>query len=97
MTTRRRPTTVAPFPVGDQQITSLSVPTALTAPAVAAYAWIQAESQDIRWRDSGSAPTASVGNLLRAGETLEYDGDLSAIRLIEVVAGAKANVTYYIR
>jgi hypothetical protein len=32
---------------------------------------------------------------LAAGVTLQYDGDLTEIRFIEQVIGAKLNVTYY--
>ena len=84
-----------PLPVGYQQITSVSASTALTIPAGANVALIQAEAQAVRWRDDGTAPTASVGMSLAADETLPYTGNLSAIRFIEQTAGAKLNVSYY--
>ena len=83
-------------PLGYQQITSLSSSTALTVPQDATRALIQAESQQVRWRDDGTAPTASVGMTLDAGSTLAYTGNLAAIRLIEVSASAKLNVSYYV-
>lgn len=84
-------------PQGFQQITSLSASTALTVPTGAKVALIQAETQSVRWRPDGSttAPTASVGMLLAAGETLPYTGDLSKIRFIETTASAKLNVAYF--
>ena len=56
---------------------------------------ITPESQAVRWRDDGVAPTASVGMPLAAGVTLQYDGDLSQIKFIEQVGGAKLNISYY--
>jgi hypothetical protein len=89
--------------MGYQQITSLSSSTALTVPtqtqlglaATPAIALITPETQAVRWRDDGVAPTATVGMPLAAGVTLQYDGDISRIRFIEQTAGAKLNVTYY--
>jgi hypothetical protein len=83
-------------PLGYQKITSLSASTALTVPAGAKRALIRPETQGVRWRDDGTAPTASVGMPLDAGETLPYSGDLKAIRFIEQTASAALNVAYYI-
>ncbi len=87
-------------PFAYQQITSLSAATALTVPAPtnsvpATLALIQAETQSVRWRDDGTNPTASVGMVLAAGETLPYTGDLTKLRFIETTASAKLNVSYY--
>jgi len=49
----------------------------------------------VRWRDDNVAPTSSVGMPLPVGVTLQYDGDLTMIRFIEQVAGAKLNISYY--
>lgn len=87
--------TVRPTPVGYQQITALSAAASLTPPAGADFALVQAVTQGIRWRDDGTAPTATVGMSLAAGSTLEYDGDLSAFQAIETAASAELNVTYY--
>lgn len=89
--------------MGYQQITSLSSATALTVPqrdltglvGTPRIAIITPESQAVRWRDDGVAPTASVGMPLAAGVTLQYDGDLSQIKFIEQVGGAKLNISYY--
>jgi len=96
-------------PCGYQQITSLSGSTALTVPTAATGSGaasgastqkptrciIIPETQAIRWRDDGTAPTASVGYPLAVGSELKYDGDLAAIRVIEQVASAKINVIYF--
>lgn len=89
--------------MGYQQITSLSSATALTVPqrdltglvGTPRIAIITPETQNVRWRDDGVAPTATVGMPLAAGVTLQYDGDLSQIKFIEQTAGAKLNITYY--
>ena len=81
--------------LGYQQITSLSASTALTVPTGATMALITAETQAVRWRDDGVAPTASVGMPLATGVSLSYDGDLKAIRFIQQTASATLNVAYY--
>jgi len=80
---------------GYQQITNLSAATGLTIPVGATVALIQAETQDVRWRDDGTAPTASVGMIIGAGTTLPYTGNLYAIKLIQATASAKLNISYY--
>ncbi len=81
--------------LGYQQITSLSGSTGLTVPADANYCMIVPETQSVRWRDDGTAPTASVGMPLDVGVPLLYDGDLNRIRFIEQVASAKLSIAYY--
>jgi hypothetical protein len=89
--------------LGYQQITDLSSAVGLTVPAVdvagnkqqPTRAFIVAEGNNIRWRDDGTAPTASVGMILIQNNVLSYDGDLSKIKFIQTGAGAKLNVSYY--
>lgn len=83
------------IPNGYEQITSLSAAAGLTVPELSQWAFIQAESQDLRWRDDGTNPTASTGMLIKSGEGMWYNGRLSAFKMIEVVASGKANVSYY--
>lgn len=82
-------------PVGHQQITSLSSAASLTVPVGARVALIQAQDQNVRWRDDGTNPTTSVGSIIYAGDSIWYDGDLDAIKLIETTTSAKLNVSYY--
>jgi hypothetical protein len=90
--------------MGYQQLGTLSSATGLTVPvrtpdgmsAKANFALIVAETQNVRWRDDGVDPTASVGMLLVAGIPFQYDGDLSKIKFIETTASAKLNVSYYV-
>jgi hypothetical protein len=81
--------------LGYQQLTSLSSSTALTVPTGATMALITPETQAVRWRDDGTAPTASVGMPIAAGAYFTYDGDLKSIRFIEQTASAKLNISYY--
>lgn len=82
-------------PKGYQQLTSLSAASSLTVPTGATIALIQAQDKNVRWRDDGTDPTASVGMVIAAGDTLPYTGSLAAIKLIETAASAKVNVAYY--
>lgn len=81
--------------LGYQQITSLSASTALTVPQGATMALIVPETQGVRWRDDGTAPTASIGMPVAAGSFLNYDGNLQNIRFIQQTASATLNVSYY--
>jgi len=90
--------------MGYQQLGTLSSAIGLDVPprtpngssAKANFALIIAETQNVRWRDDGVDPTASVGMLLVAGTPLQYDGDLSKIKFIETTASAKLNISYYV-
>ena len=81
--------------LGYQQITSLSSSTALTVPDAATMAVIISETQAVRWRDDGVAPTSAIGMPVPISTVLSYDGDLRRIRFIEQAASAKLNVSYY--
>jgi hypothetical protein len=82
-------------PLGYQQITSLSSSTALTIPTGATYAIICAETQAVRFRDDGSAPTSSIGMPLAVGACLTYDGNLSLLRFIQQTSSATLDALYY--
>ena len=82
-------------PLGYQQITSLSAAAGLTIPTGAVIAILNAEDQDVRWRDDGTDPTATVGMVLPRGSYYTYGGTLSALKLIEETASAKLNISYY--
>ena len=81
--------------LGYQQLTALSTSSSLTVPTGATLAIMVPESQPVRWRDDGTAPTSSVGMPLAISTALSYDGDLQNIRFIEQAASAKLNVSYY--
>lgn len=81
--------------LGYQQITDLSAAVGLTPAADAVYAIIQAEVDILRYRDDGVNPTASVGMMLYPGGSFTYNGDLTAIKFIQVNSGGILNVLYY--
>ena len=82
-------------PRGYEQLTSLATATGLSlVPNGAIGALIQAEDQVVRWHDV-ITPTTSLGMVLSAGDTMWYVGDLSKIKVIELAASAKLNVSYY--
>lgn len=83
-------------PAGYTQITSVSSAVSLgTIPDGTKLTLIQAESQNVRWRDDGTNPTTTVGMLLQAGQTLVYNGNPARVRVIETTASASVNVSFY--
>ena len=75
--------------------TSLTLPTP-PAGAYTLYAVIQANGGVIRWRDDGTAPTATVGMLIPSGGELCYAGDLTQIQLIDGGSGTPiADISVY--
>jgi hypothetical protein len=84
------------IPLGYVQETVLSAAVALSnVPVGSRYAIITAESANVRWRDDGTSPTASIGMPLADGDTLVYTGDPTKLKFIEETASAKINVSYY--
>lgn len=83
-------------PVKFEQITvSTTVKTLGTGHGGSNFAFVTCETNDVRWRDDGTDPTASVGQLLKAGQTLGYDGQPEDLRFIRVSADATLDVTSY--
>lgn len=57
---------------------------------------IRCATANVRWRDDGTAPTASVGVPLNAGEELDYDGNQAVIQFIRTgAADATLDISYY--
>lgn len=81
--------------IGYQQITSLSSAVGFDAPTGAVLAIIHVEAQDIRWRDDGTVPTASVGMPLAVGAYFLYTGRMELFKAIEITSGAILNISYY--
>lgn len=68
-------------------------------PSNAAYAYIQADGGDLRWRDDGTDPTSTVGHYLAANDDLWYVVDRLPIRFIRDTDEAETtnlHVTYYV-
>lgn len=83
-------------PLGYRQVSDLSAAVGISnIPAGTQMALITAEGQNIRWRDDGTNPTASVGMLLTTGQTISYNGPIEKFKAIEVTNGAKLNISLY--
>ena len=90
--------------MGYQQIVGAVASTALTIPQIDPVTGLQSmpvqaviicDGAGIRWRDDGTAPTASVGMPISVGTVFVYDGDLTRLRIIQQAATATINVAYY--
>lgn len=86
-------------PLGYCQLTSIDTSTLLSScsnfPATATHAVMVPEAQAIRYRDDGTAPSATVGQPVAVGVSVDYTGALSKVRVIAQVSGAKLNVLFY--
>lgn len=88
-------------PRGYCQLTSLSASTLLSAcsggiPDGATIANVIVESQAVRYRDDGTAPSATVGMPLAVGTDKVFVlNNLGTLRFIEQTSGAKLNVSFY--
>jgi hypothetical protein len=83
---------------GFQMLTVSNAAVGLTVPTSGfpTYALIQCETNPVRWRDDGTNPTASVGNLLSVGGVLKYDGPLANFKAIrQGGADGTLSVSYY--
>jgi hypothetical protein len=84
--------------VSFQQIAVLSSAQALTVPAGARAADVQAEGQVVRYRLDGTSPTTAIGQRLIVTDKptrITLEGGLLNAKFIEETAGAKLNVHYY--
>ena len=83
--------------LGVQQLTSITstAGTTLTVPTGAKVAYVQAQSQGIIWTWNGTVPSATNGNTINSGDGFYFVGSLTSILLLQVTAGAVANVSYY--
>jgi hypothetical protein len=96
-------------PLGYAQLTSIDASTLVSSasfgsganaavgiPAGTALLLITPQTQAIRWRDDGGAPTATVGYPLAVGQELRYTArGQSNLRVISQVAGAAINIVAY--
>ena len=83
-------------PVGFQQILAFSGLQTLTVPTGATWAIIRAETNNIRWRDDGVSPTASVGQfMVTTDQPFIYTGSLSTFSVIPVTGSATLDIAYY--
>lgn len=81
-----------------EQLSSLSVARSLNVPSGRRvnYCMVQADGQNVRYRDDGTDPTASIGMILIAGDPpTKFTHAFSLLRFVEAASGAKLNVRYY--
>lgn len=66
-------------------------------PLGATMVLLQAETANIRWRDDGGAPTASIGSILNSGAVppLFYTGTLSALQFIAATGSPLLDAAFY--
>ena len=66
------------------------------ATAGAQHVLLQAEAQNIRYRDDGVDPTATVGMLLIANTIYELSvAQIARMKFIQAAASAILNITFY--
>ncbi|MEM9605900.1 MAG: hypothetical protein AAGA99_00670 [Actinomycetota bacterium] len=94
--------------VGYEQLTGITSATGIT-PSLYQYTQdngdvsvvgrrvlLQATGANVRWRDDGTDPTASVGMVVVAGGAPQlYEGPVENLRFIQESGGAVLNVTVY--
>jgi hypothetical protein len=78
-----------------QYALSVSTATSLTVPTGATVAQICVESATVRYRDDGSAPTASSGVPVLAGSCFQYAGPLASIQFIAAAGSPTIDVAFY--
>lgn len=67
----------------------------LTPATGATMTQICVETAAVRYRDDGTAPTASLGIPVAAGTCFQYSGPLSAVQFIAQSSAATIDVAYY--
>lgn len=77
------------------QIATMSSPRGLPAVSFPVnYVEVQAETQNVRYRDDGIVPTNSIGMLLIAGAAPTRFPYNKALKFIEATSGAKLNIRF---
>lgn len=90
-------------PLGFCQIASGSLSSAVKLPAIctipqgATMAYLQAESANVRYRDDGAAPTATVGMQIISGlgGGMLYAGTLANLQFIAASGSPLLDVAFY--
>lgn len=67
-----------------------------SVPKHVGYAVVRCATANVRWRDDGTDPSATVGVPLNVGEELDYDGNPAKIKFIRTgAADATLDISYY--
>jgi hypothetical protein len=84
------------------QLLSAVTPTSTTTctpPAKAAWATVVVETNSIRFRDDGTAPTVSVGMLIAPTSSVPqpftYNSNMKAIQFIAVLGSPVVDISFY--
>lgn len=83
--------------LGYTQVTNLVAAVGLGAiPAGAETVLLQAEAQNVRYRDDATDPTAAIGMILVINTIYEFTvAQLARMKFIEAAASAKLNISFY--
>ena len=83
--------------LGYQQITVLTASVGFASiPTGSETVLVQAEAQNVRYRDDGTDPTAAIGMILVTNTIYEFTvAQFARMRFIEVAATAKLNISFY--
>ena len=87
-------------PLGYQQLSSTTLESAasLTVPAGATDVLLSADTEPVRFRDDGTAPTSTTGIAIPNGlAPFLYSGTLSTLQFIAGSSGAILNALFYRR
>lgn len=80
----------------DAATTLVSIVGAPIAAKGIVLAIVQPQTQAVRWRDDGVAPTAAIGYPLAVGAELRYTGvNIQNLQFISQAAGAILNIVVY--
>ena len=95
-----KPIDFATLTVSDSAVSLEDATPAIDAGSTVRRALITIETDQIRWRDDGTAPTSSVGHLMEAGDVLDFternwETVLNKIQFIRVTTDATLSISYY--
>ena len=82
-------------PIGYQQVANTGTAGGLTVPTGCSGALIAVSGNAVRVRFDGTAPTASVGFPIAAGDTLQLSGNVRTLQLISQTGTATVDVLFY--
>jgi hypothetical protein len=83
------------LPKGYQQIAATSAAQTLTIPSGTKIAIISIRGNDARYRDDGTAATATVGMPIYMGQAITFTTGLSALSFISIANTTEYNISYY--
>ena len=83
-------------PSAATKLSACSINNIVGIPAGANLVVIRTESQIVRYRDDGIAPSSGAGQpILVADPPFVYEGNLSALQFIQASSSATLDVTFY--